>query len=69
MPMLNRPGGEICYEEFGQGFPTLLFAPGGLRSRLDNWHRRQTVRSARRSIGPRLWNRRRLRGMESWRFW
>ncbi len=38
MPMLQRPDGEIYYEEFGQGFPILLFAPGGLRSRLDMWH-------------------------------
>jgi pimeloyl-ACP methyl ester carboxylesterase len=38
MPMLKRPDGEIYYEEFGQGFPVLLFAPGGLRSQLNNWH-------------------------------
>ena len=38
MPMLQRPDGEIYYEEFGQGFPILLFAPGGLRSRLSMWH-------------------------------
>ena len=38
MPMLQRPDGQIYYEEFGQGFPILLFAPGGLRSRLDMWH-------------------------------
>jgi pimeloyl-ACP methyl ester carboxylesterase len=38
MPMLKRPDGEIYYEEFGEGFPILLFAPGGLRSRLEMWH-------------------------------
>ncbi len=38
MPMLKRPDGVIYYEEFGQGFPILLFAPGGLRSRLEMWH-------------------------------
>lgn len=38
MPMLQRPDGEIYYEEFGKGFPVLLFAPGGLRSRLEMWH-------------------------------
>jgi pimeloyl-ACP methyl ester carboxylesterase len=38
MPMLKRPDGEIYYEEFGKGFPVLLFAPGGLRSRLEMWH-------------------------------
>ena len=32
MPMLKRPDGEIYYEEFGSGFPILLFAPGGPRS-------------------------------------
>ena len=38
MPMLKRPDGEIYYEEFGEGFPILLFAPGGLKSRLEMWH-------------------------------
>jgi pimeloyl-ACP methyl ester carboxylesterase len=38
MPMLKRPDGQIYYEEFGSGFPILLFAPGGLRSRLEMWH-------------------------------
>ena len=38
MPMLKRPDGEIYYEEFGNGFPILLFAPGGLRSNLAMWH-------------------------------
>ncbi|MGE4047523.1 MAG: alpha/beta fold hydrolase [Acetobacteraceae bacterium] len=38
MPFLQRPDGEIYYEEYGQGFPILLFAPGGLRSRAEMWH-------------------------------
>jgi pimeloyl-ACP methyl ester carboxylesterase len=38
MPMLKRPDGEIYYEEYGNGFPILLFAPGGLRSNLNMWH-------------------------------
>ena len=38
MPMLKRPDGEIYYEEYGNGFPILLFAPGGLRSNLAMWH-------------------------------
>ncbi len=38
MPMLKRPDGEIYYQEYGQGYPILLFAPGGMRSRSDNWH-------------------------------
>jgi pimeloyl-ACP methyl ester carboxylesterase len=36
--MLKRPDGEIYYEEFGSGFPILLYAPGGLRSNLNMWH-------------------------------
>jgi hypothetical protein len=38
MPMLQRPDGEVYHEEFGNGFPILLFAPGGLKSRLEMWH-------------------------------
>ena len=38
MPVLNRPDGVIHYQEYGAGFPVLLFAPGGLRSRMEMWH-------------------------------
>jgi pimeloyl-ACP methyl ester carboxylesterase len=37
VPRLTRPDGEIHYEVHGNGFPVLLFAPGGLRSRLEMW--------------------------------
>ena len=37
MPVLTRPDGEIHYQTFGSGFPVLLFAPGGLRSRMEMW--------------------------------
>ena len=37
MRFLNRPDGRIHYEVFGDGFPVLLFAPGGLRSRMEMW--------------------------------
>ncbi|WP_428490059.1 alpha/beta fold hydrolase [Rhodopila sp.] len=37
MPTLQRPDGEIHYQTFGAGFPVLLFAPGGLRSRMEMW--------------------------------
>jgi len=37
MAILTRPDGEIHYEVHGQGFPVLLFAPGGLRSRMAMW--------------------------------
>lgn len=30
-------GAEIYYEEYGSGFPLLLLAPGGLRSRIALW--------------------------------
>ena len=38
MPVLKRPDGGIHYEEYGQGYPILLFAPGGMRSRAEMWH-------------------------------
>jgi pimeloyl-ACP methyl ester carboxylesterase len=49
MPVLRRPDAEIYFEEYGNGFPVLLFAPGGLRSRLEMWHNPEA--------GPaRAWN-------------
>jgi pimeloyl-ACP methyl ester carboxylesterase len=38
MPVLKRADAEIYFEEFGAGYPVLLFAPGGLRSRIEMWH-------------------------------
>jgi len=38
MPVLKRDDAEIYFEEFGSGYPGLLFAPGGLRSRIEMWH-------------------------------
>jgi pimeloyl-ACP methyl ester carboxylesterase len=38
MPIMKIADGEIYYEEFGQGFPVLCFAPGSLRSHIDYWH-------------------------------
>ena len=37
MAVLKRPDGEIHYQTYGDGFPVLLFAPGGLRSRMEMW--------------------------------
>jgi pimeloyl-ACP methyl ester carboxylesterase len=37
MPMFKRADAEIHYEVHGQGFPLLLYAPGGLRSQLAYW--------------------------------
>ncbi len=38
MAVLRREDAEIYYEEYGQGFPFLLSAPGGMRSRGEMWH-------------------------------
>ena len=32
MPIFERAGTSLYYEEFGSGYPLLLFAPGGMRS-------------------------------------
>jgi pimeloyl-ACP methyl ester carboxylesterase len=37
MPTLQRPDGNIAYQVHGKGFPVLLFAPGGLKSRMEMW--------------------------------
>jgi len=39
MPLFERAGVSLYYEEFGSGHPLLLFAPGGMRSAIDFWHR------------------------------
>ena len=37
MPTIQHHGATIHYEEFGQGFPILTFAPAGLRSVIAVW--------------------------------
>ena len=37
MPSYDANGIELYYEESGEGFPILLFAPGGMRSAIDFW--------------------------------
>jgi pimeloyl-ACP methyl ester carboxylesterase len=37
MPSFDRDDVGIYYEEYGQGFPLLLFAPGGMRSSIAHW--------------------------------
>jgi len=37
MPSFEHHGAHVHYEEFGQGFPILTFAPAGLRSVIDVW--------------------------------
>jgi pimeloyl-ACP methyl ester carboxylesterase len=38
MPFLKHDGASIYYEEFGAGYPILLFAPGSLASSVEIWH-------------------------------
>ncbi len=39
MPKFERAGVSLYYEEFGAGYPLLLFAPGGMRSSIEFWHK------------------------------
>lgn len=39
MPTFERDGTSIYYEIHGEGFPLLLFAPGGVRSSIGFWER------------------------------
>src|SRR6202521_4261269 len=38
MPSFEHGDASIYYEEYGSGYPLLLFAPGGMRSRIEFWH-------------------------------
>ena len=37
MPTIEHEGARIYYEEYGQGFPVLAFAPAGLKSTIAVW--------------------------------
>src|SRR5262249_25360438 len=37
MPTFERDRVSLYYEEYGSGFPILLFAPGGMRSSIEFW--------------------------------
>jgi pimeloyl-ACP methyl ester carboxylesterase len=39
MPTFEHAGVSLYYEEFGSGYPLLLFAPGGMGSAIDFWHK------------------------------
>lgn len=39
MPVFSKDDVSLYYEITGDGFPVLLFAPGGMRSALDFWRR------------------------------
>ena len=49
MAVLTLEDAEIYYEEFGSGYPVLLFAPGGMRSRSEMWR-------SPPDGPPRVWN-------------
>lgn len=38
MAVLKLDDAEIHYEAYGEGYPVLLFAPGGMQSRGEMWH-------------------------------
>lgn len=39
MPTFERAEVSIYYEEYGSGYPLILFAPGGMRSSIEFWQR------------------------------
>ncbi len=39
MPIAELRGTRLYYEEYGNGYPLLLFAPGGMRSTISFWAR------------------------------
>ena len=39
MPVLERDGAQIHYEVYGEGYPLMLFAPGGMHSVAQMWRR------------------------------
>src|SRR5215204_1458189 len=39
MPSIQNGDATIYYEEYGEGFPILTFAPAGLMSTIDVWSR------------------------------
>jgi pimeloyl-ACP methyl ester carboxylesterase len=39
MPTFKRGDVSLYFEEFGSGYPILLFAPGGMRSSIEFWHK------------------------------
>src|ERR1700720_1550471 len=39
MGIFKRGDVSLYFEEFGSGYPILLFAPGGMRSSIEFWHK------------------------------
>lgn len=44
MPTFKRDDVSIYYEEYGSGYPILLFAPGGMRSVSSSGPRARSIR-------------------------
>jgi len=51
MSVLKLKDAEIHYQEFGSGYPLVLFAPGGMRSHMAMWWAEKSPSGA-----PRAWN-------------
>ena len=51
MTVLTLDDAEIHYQEYGGGYPLVLFAPGGMRSRLEMWSAASSPDGK-----PRAWN-------------
>jgi pimeloyl-ACP methyl ester carboxylesterase len=51
MAVLNLDDAEIHYQEFGSGYPLVLFSPGGMRSAMAMWWAAKSPGG-----GPRDWN-------------
>ena len=49
--MLTLDDAEIHYEEYGSGYPLVLFAPGGMKSRMEMWSAASAPDGR-----PRAWN-------------
>jgi pimeloyl-ACP methyl ester carboxylesterase len=51
MPVLKLDDAEIHYQEFGSGYPIVVFAPGGMKSRMSMWTAELSPSGA-----PRSWH-------------
>ena len=49
MSVMDNGDVRIHYEELGEGFPVLTFAPGGMRSTIEAWSLRPVGRARGRS--------------------
>ena len=52
MPEFRRKDTTIYYEVYGEGYPVVLFAPGGMRSSIDFWKKSEWNPKSSLLIGP-----------------